>query len=272
MPDRSNVIYRCDGSFEGLLCCVFESFVRHELPTDVLTGDEEQLSLCPVREILTDPVKAARVRASIPNKLGEEARQMIEHAFLHGEPGRELAILDFMHVAYRFGTRAVSMLDLPQVQRLFAMERAVTHEAHMLTGFLRFVETGGTLVAVISPRHFVLPLLAPHFCGRYCEERLFIYDQTHGAALLYRPYEAQICEMEAFEPAAPDHSELVFQRMWAAYYRAVAIASRENPHCRMGHMPRRYWANLPEMNASLLPGQSPSPTTRINRHLPLPRR
>lgn len=262
MSDRANVIYRCDGSFDGLMCCVFESISCKELPAGILTGEEEQLSLLPVREIATDPVKAARVRVSIPKKLGSEAEEMIQNAFLHGEPGRELAILEFMRTAYRYGPRAATMLDLPEVQRVFAMSRAVTHEAHMLTGFIRFTEIGGALVAPISPRHFVLPLLAPHFCERFCEERMLIHDRTHRAALLYRPYEAQIRELDSFEPAAPDEAELLFQQMWKNYYHAISIASRENPRLRMGNMAKRYWEHLTEMqDLPPLKSQRPLPQT-----------
>ena len=148
MPDRSNVIYRSDGSFDGLLCCVFESFARRELPAAILTVAEEQCSLLPVREIPTDPQKAARVRASIPVKLGSAAGRLIESAFLYGGEGRELAILELMRAGYRLGPRVVSMLDLPEVQTVFSMRRAVENEAHHLTGFVRFSEIRGALVSV----------------------------------------------------------------------------------------------------------------------------
>lgn len=247
MPDRSNVIYRSDGSFNGLLCCVFESFARRELPAAILTGAEEQCSLLPVREIPTDPQKAARVRASIPGRLGAATGRLIESAFLYGGEGRELAILELMRAGYRLGPRVASMLDLPEVQTVFSMRRAVENEAHHLTGFVRFSEIRGALVSVIAPRHFVLPLLAEHFCGRFCEERLLLYDRTHRAALFYQPYAAQIREMESFEPAAPDQEELRFRRMWEDYFHATAIGTRANPACQMGHMPKRFWAHLTEM-------------------------
>ena len=36
MPPRklhdADVVYLYDGSFEGFLCCVFESFAQHEIP------------------------------------------------------------------------------------------------------------------------------------------------------------------------------------------------------------------------------------------------
>jgi hypothetical protein len=43
MPERTALIYCYDGSFDGLLCCVFESYDRNELPSEVLTSD----SPCP---------------------------------------------------------------------------------------------------------------------------------------------------------------------------------------------------------------------------------
>lgn len=85
------------------------------------------------------------------------------------------------------------------------------------------------------------------FCGRFCEERLLLYDRTHRAALFYQPYAAQIREMESFEPAAPDQEELRFRRMWEDYFHATAIGTRANPACQMGHMPKRFWAHLTEM-------------------------
>ena len=33
----------------------------------------------------------------------------------------------------------------------------------------------------------------------------------------------------------------------AAVYQTIAIPARHNPKCRMSHMPKRYWDNLPEM-------------------------
>ena len=35
MPDTSNVIYLYDGSYDGFLCCVFDSVYRRELPQDI---------------------------------------------------------------------------------------------------------------------------------------------------------------------------------------------------------------------------------------------
>ena len=49
----ADVVYLYDGSFEGFLCCVFESFAQHELPFAVWTPERETATLYPVKEIPT---------------------------------------------------------------------------------------------------------------------------------------------------------------------------------------------------------------------------
>ena len=36
MPKRTDIAYLYDGSYEGFLCCVFESFEKQEIPSDIL--------------------------------------------------------------------------------------------------------------------------------------------------------------------------------------------------------------------------------------------
>ena len=41
----ADVVYLYDGSFEGFLCCVYESFAQHELPFAVWTPQRETATL-----------------------------------------------------------------------------------------------------------------------------------------------------------------------------------------------------------------------------------
>ena len=66
----ADVVYLYDGSFEGFLCCVFESFAQHELPFGVWTPERETATLYPVKEISTYRATARRVFASFRAKLG----------------------------------------------------------------------------------------------------------------------------------------------------------------------------------------------------------
>ena len=73
----ADVVYLYDGSFEGFLCCVFESFAQHELPFAVWTPERETATLYPVKEIPTDRATARRVFASFRAKLGEETESLV---------------------------------------------------------------------------------------------------------------------------------------------------------------------------------------------------
>ena len=59
MPKRTDIAYLYDGSYEGFLCCVFESFENHEIPSDILAETDAQLSLFPRAPSHGRPVPAA---------------------------------------------------------------------------------------------------------------------------------------------------------------------------------------------------------------------
>ena len=50
--------------------------------------------------------------------------------------------------------------------------------------------------------------------------------------------------------------ELQYRRMWRKFYDTIAIAGRENPKCRMSHMPKRYWDNMTEFQREEPPALS----------------
>lgn len=61
--------------------------------------------------------------------------------------------------------------------------------------------------------------------------------------------------MEGLELAPPGQEELNYRRLWRRFYDTIAIEGRENPRCRMTHMPKRYWAMMTEFQA-----ETPAPT------------
>lgn len=247
MSDRSNIVYLYDGSFDGLLCCVFDSYVRHEVPIDIFVEDAPQLLLYQTRSIPCDPYKANRIYASILKKMGKDAEYLIKISFLCDLREKALIIFDFIRLGYQHGFSVSNMLADTTVSCIHNMVKAVQNEQHLLLGFVRFSEYNGCLVAVIEPKHFVLPVMKGHFCARYSGEQFMIYDKTHQVALIYHPYEAKIIEIEQLELPAADETEEKYRRLWTQYYNTIAIKERENPKCRMGHMPKRFWAHLTEM-------------------------
>jgi len=236
MLKQSNLMYCYDGSFDGLLCCVFESYDKKEIPMDIMMPDTVRSMLFDLKQITTDSKKSNRVLVSISKKMGNDALDLVKHAFLTCFAQKELYILLFLRMGYHYGPSVMSMLTDNVVNTLL---KAVTHlekESHLLKGFVRFSIFNNVLVAEIEPKNYVLPLLAQHFCERYPEERFLIYDKTHGMALVYEPYQSSIIPIEALEMPEPDEKEQSFRE----------VQGRHNPKCRMSHMPKRYWKYMTE--------------------------
>ncbi len=139
------------------------------------------------------------------------------------------------------------MLTDDTVHALFQAVKHLTGESHRLKGFLRFSIYRHMMVAVIEPKNFVLPLLAPHFRDRYANEAFMIYDKTHHAMLFYKPRELAIVSVEDYREPEPDEEERFYREMWKSYYDTIAIEGRYNPKCQSSHMPKRYWSHLVEM-------------------------
>lgn len=265
MPERTDLVYACDGSLAGALCCVFESYTRKELPMDILLSGEP--TLFPLREVETDEAHAQRVWRSL-ERISQEVCQWVRDIWYACGDGRLMLIYRFIRLAYAHGARVTAMYADPVGAAAFAAVRTVGNEAHFMKEFLRFSDYSGALVSIIEPKCIVLPFLQEHFASRFPEETFLIYDKTHGMALFYRPYEAVIQEVEELELPPAGETEQAFRTLWRGYYDAIAIEGRYNPKCRMGHMPKRYWKNMIEMAPELLEAGAANPRLRERGLLP----
>lgn len=245
-PEMAMVVYVYDGSFDGLLCCVFESYEKNEMPADVMPEDGQLPLLLSTRRIETRTDRAQRVQKSIPQKMGYAALDFVRRAFLTCLPNKELMILRFLRLGYRHGKSVLNRLTDETVHSLTTAVRHLTHEAHLFQGFVRFSDTNGVLTAQIEPKNMVLPLLAKPFSERYPGERFLIYDKTHSMVLLHQNSSVHICDAVDFEQPQPDAEEQKFRELWRLFYKTIEIRERRNPRCRMSHMPKRYWNCMTE--------------------------
>ena len=244
----ADVVYLYDGSFEGFLCCVFESFAQHEIPFAVWTPQRETSTLYPVKDIPTDHTKAQRVFASFGQKLGAETEYLVSRDFLSGQEDKELLLIRFLHLAFALGPGTVKRTGHPDVAPLYVMKKSLDWEVDKFQGFIRFEEHNGMLGAVIHPKNYILPLLRPHFCGRFPEEDFMIYDAVHRAVLLHENHKTQLLELAApLELSPPSEREQQFQALWKQFYKTLEITARHNEKCRMTHCPKRFWADMVEM-------------------------
>ena len=241
-----NITYCYDGTFAGLLCCVFESYAAHELPIGIVGPEDAGLNLFGMKEIITDEKKAERVERSIPAKISAEAHELIQLAYLTCLPHKEMEILRFLRQGYHYGPNFMRFAGNDSLQALETAVKHLLNEAHLLKGFIRFSIQQDILVTTIGPQNYVLPFLIRHFSERYPEEHILIFDETHHMALVYRPYEANIIPMDEFRSAPPDADECRFRSLWQEFYDSIEIKPRHNEKCRSTLMPKRYWTYMTE--------------------------
>ncbi len=260
LMEPSDVVYVYDGSLAGFYTCVHVCVYDRELPLNIQSEDEAQQSMLLSRRISSDRDKALRVRESVAKKISPRALELCEHIFLTPMDKKELALVQFLQLGFQEGPRVAGFLAHPLVNRLLKAEKHLLNEAHLLSGFIRFADAGGRLVAEIEPKNFVLPLLAPHFADRYSQESFLIFDRTHNVALSYEAGHAELVSMDGGLLPAHTETELYYQALWKQFYRTIAIKERENPRCRRGHMPNRYWDHMVEMQDE--PRTIPAPALR----------
>ncbi len=246
-----DVVFHYDGGFDGFLCCVHESVYSKQQPFDIVPVYDAQPTLLETRIIETDREKAMRVKRSIVERLSPRIMDLLETVFLSCLDQRELAMLRFVLLAYRDGPGVIDQLGHPLVSQLLKAEQHLLGERHLLLGFVRFADYDGKLVSVITPKNFILPFLVSHFTARFSCEDFMIYDKTHRAALIYENRSAKIVPLEIDAMLPLSETELLYQALWKQFYNTIAIEARYNPKCRMTHIPKRYWENMPEMRELL---------------------
>ena len=250
----TQVCYQYDGTYPGFLSCVFDCWVNREEPVEFHTPEDMCCSLYPLRAVDTDREHAMRVYRSFA-KFGAEGARLAVRTFLTCLPDKELWLWRFLRLAYDQGPNISQNLTDPTVDKLRKAVWHLEHEAHQYKGFTRFSEFDGVLAGEIEPKNRVLPLLRPHFCGRYPQENFVLHDRTHGETLFHRPGPGgwAILPVEDFSLGPAGAAELQYRKLWRAFYDTIAIEGRYNPKCRMTHMPKRYWAMMTEFQEDYSP-------------------
>lgn len=243
------VNYIFDGTFEGLLTCIYEVYYRRQIPDSISCGDQQQDLLSRSIHIDTDNLKADKVLESIRTKISQDALDHAFHAYLSEIEDIGVWIYRYLRLGWKVGPSVDSYLWEDEVAVVHKASRKVEWESHRMLGLIRFRELqGGIYYAPIGPDHNIVSLLAPHFAQRLSDQAWMIHDVKRDLAAMYNKKDWTIAVIRQ-KKALPLHGdELMFQRLWKQYYQNIAISGRRNPKLQRQHMPSRYWLYLVEKN------------------------
>lgn len=242
----SDVVYLYDGSFQGFLCCIFESYAKKEVPAAIYGDEDSAPLLFATRTIRTETEHASRVLRGIA-KRSPYGLELIRQGFLTCMESRELYLYRLSIKLFQEDPGFLRNMADDTLYPVLKAVRFLRAEAEKYRGFIRFSDLGGVLGAEIEPKNQVLPVLRSHFCARYQNEQFFIYDRTHEEILLYAEGKATIAPLEHFQMAPPETEERSYRILWKRFYDTIAIRERISPKRRTQQMPKRYWHMLTEL-------------------------
>lgn len=253
-------IYLYDGSFEGLLSAVFDAYTRKVFP-DILHTEQSlpPLLAADLHTVRTSPEKSGRVHAGLVKKLSHNTLNGLMYAWLSEELGIDTALFRHMRKVFDSPTSMEGKLTDPDVAAVLHAARLTNRELHSMLGFARFQKTAqGVYFAGIAPRHNVLLLMLPHFSERFADQQWILYDTRRNYGIFFengRFQEVFLDEVAADRDFSrtgrlPEEllaeNELLFQKLWQAYFDSTAVRERDNPRLHTRCLPRRYWTHLTE--------------------------
>lgn len=243
------IVYIYDGSFDGLLTCIYEAYYRHETPDDIVSMDRLENNFLYERYIIKkDSLKATKVYKSIEEKISSEALKRVFYVYLSELPGSGAAILNYLRLGYKVGANIDKNLANEDVLTMDKINLKVSRERHYMMGLLRFkMLENNILYANYEPQYNITGLIAPHFVSRISNENWIIHDIKRNIAALYNQKEWIIKELELEDELIIHEAEEDYQEMWKSYYQHISIAGRKNLRLKKNNMPMKYWKHLVEL-------------------------
>ncbi len=240
--------YFFDGTKNGLLTCIFESFYDRRIPDDVTTECVQCGLLDEIVTIKTDNEKAERVYKCLKNCKTKYLLSDFNLTFRSGEKKRFKVFFDYLNVAISNKNIDVSKaFALPEIQAFTDLKNRIYTETHRFKGFLRFMETEkGFYYACYEPDNDITELLVPHFTARL-QSPFIIHDIKRNILAL--------CDGKRYKilnggdngvTVFMSESEEIFLDLWQQYYKSINIEERKNLRQMRNYMPERYWKNLSE--------------------------
>lgn len=255
----SNTLYMTflyDGTYEGLLSAIFESYRLKLEATDFQAEEKfaEELFSSPI-SIDTNLSHAERVRQGIIKKTSPQAAHMLYRCFLSEQAGIELLIYNFIKMAMASDENIAENFADPTVLKLQQINKQMGREVHRMHAFVRFQRTQDDLYyAVIEPDFNVLPLIGEHFEKRYPAQSWVIYDSKRHYGIYYNQEKIEFItfdvnnhrKLQQLSKDILQSEEVDYQELWKEYYTSVNIRERKNMKVHLQHVPRRYWKYLTE--------------------------
>jgi probable DNA metabolism protein len=249
-------LYTYDGTFEGLLTVVFESYERKIWPHTIEFAQFSQPVIFGDNiAVITNEEKVNRVWQGLQKRLSQTALTALYHTFLWEQKGFEMLLFNYIKLAFENKESIETNYAAPCVLQVQQAAKQMFREKHRMEAFVRFKKTiDGIYYAVISPDFNVLPLIVRHFERRYADQKWVIYDERRKYGAFYDLDTTELIHLDhesgktgnEISKAILAEDEDKYKSLWQVYFDSVNIPERKNPKLHLRHIPKRYWKYLSE--------------------------
>jgi len=250
------MIYLYDGSYDGFLTCVFESFERRDFDSKIfIKGDYVTSIFDETKDVVVDNQKSLRVKVGLDKALGKTDAHNCYRVFLAEDAETINVLFKLIQRIFKEGPQLLNNFGDESVLHYHQMLKKVNRERHRMQAFIRFQKTtDGMFFALIEPDFNVLPLLIRFFKNRYTDQNWLIYDVKRKYGMLYNNggveevmlSEEQSDELSTEKAIDLEDDESFYQDMWKQYFKSTNIVQRKNLKLHLRHVPKRYWKYLIE--------------------------
>ncbi|WP_291563903.1 MULTISPECIES: TIGR03915 family putative DNA repair protein [unclassified Clostridium] len=244
------IVYIFDGSFEGYLTSIYESYYNNKKPNLIITEANYKPNLIDeFINISTNYEKANKVYKSMNKNFSYEVIKNIIYCFLSSYSNTYTLLYKYIRLAFKLGNEIELHLHNEIVMEIVKIVRRVNVERHSMLGFVRFKKIGDNhYYSAIEPDHNILTLIAPHFSSRFSNENFIIHDLKRNLAIINKnnTWSIDVFTKEDGKVFLNAKDEGEYETLWKNYFNSTSISSRENLKLQRQHMPIRYWKHLTE--------------------------
>lgn len=242
-----NKTYIYDGSFEGLLSCIYHAFYSDIKPMDIVSQENFSENFLVEKEFIeTDYEKFKKVYNAIEKKISNQALRRIFYVHLSEIKNREISILRYLQIGFKIGKDVDLNLADKDVLNIDRIYKLVSKERHRMTGLIRFKQVKENLLyGEIQPDYNIVSLVAPHFKERLKNENFIIHDTKREIGIVYNKIEWVLQDIKNSDVKIKDREE-IYEELWKMYFTSISIKGKENSKLQRSNMPFRYWKNLVE--------------------------
>ncbi len=187
-----------DGSFEGLMCCIFTLY-EQKIPVFRLARIGEPLGelFAQTIQVKSNKAQAQRVWSGIKRKSSNISLERIELAYLSEIRGEDHTIIRYVQYLIDSKKNIEENLSHPVVQRLNDVVKMLHREKQLVKEKIRFQTLVNDIkYNIIEPNYNVLPLLKDYLLQKYAKQKWIVYDIRRNKGLFYNLQEIKDIQLD----------------------------------------------------------------------------